>query len=194
MSVTPLKCHDVGKFDSSKVTDSKSVDGDPFVSRNTANNAIDRLGFPKPDAETIARRRRKWDSNRGMLCFKCGREYSSGETIYFGKVGGYALLGYSYRKVSYCESCKPKRWLDHGKCDTCNREVYFPYRHINRYHVFCSRMCERDHYSKVQRQKRLKNRQKNCNQCGKAFTAPRSDTKFCSAACKQKAYRQRGRS
>ena len=32
---------------------------------------------------------------------------------------------------------------------------------------------------------------KECDVCGKAFTAPRSDTKFCSSACKQKAYRLR---
>ena len=36
-----------------------------------------------------------------------------------------------------------------------------------------------------------RNLPKECDACGKAFTAPRSDTKFCSAACKQKAYRAR---
>ena len=193
MSVTPRKCLSERTFDSSNVTDSKRVDNDSFASRNPADNAMERLVFPKPDAETVVRRKRKCDASRGLLCFVCGHEYSPEETIYYGKVGGYVLLGYSYRKVSYCESCKPKRWLDHGKCDTCSREVYFPYRNFYRRHVFCTQKCEKNHYGKVQREKRLKNRQKKCNQCGKAFTATRSDTRFCNAACKQKAYRQRGR-
>ena len=40
--------------------------------------------------------------------------------------------------------------------------------------------------------KRLEKRKNTeCQQCGDTFTPDRSDAKYCSAACKQRAYRQR---
>ncbi len=168
----------------------------PLNTRNTADEAFDRIsvafGLPNPDAETLAQRERYSDSAKGLVCYDCGHNHSPRETIYYGSVRGWGFCSHTYKKASYCESCKPSLWnTEYANCDTCNRTVYYPYRNIDRRHLFCSEKCGRDHYNNVQREKRLRNRQKECDGCSKAFTAPRSDTKFCSTACKQKAYRQR---
>ena len=164
--------------------------------RNAVEEALERVReafhFPKPDAATIARRERHSGSGKGLLCYDCGHEYLPGETVYYGRVRGWGFCSHTYQKVSYCESCKPSLWnTEYGSCDTCQRTVYYPYRNIDRHHVFCSQLCSSRYWNKVQRHKRLESRQKECKGCEKAFTAPRSDTKFCSAACKQKAYRVR---
>lgn len=182
--------------DVTQVTDSESADVVKIASRNTAEEAFERvnaaLGLPKADAAMIAGRDRKSESRKGLICNDCGHEHLPGETIYYCNVSTPTLFGRSLSKVSFCENCNPGSWnTEYADCDICNRTVYYPYRNIERRHVFCSEKCERDHYSTVQREKRLRARQKECNECGKAFTAPRSDTKFCTTTCKQKAYRAR---
>jgi hypothetical protein len=54
--------------------------------------------------------------------------------------------------------------------------------------VTCSERC-------AQRERRLRNRHKSrvCVTCGLRFKTTRTDAKFCSGACRQKAYRHAGR-
>jgi hypothetical protein len=74
-------------------------------------------------------------------------------------------------------------------CERCGRVIVFvtytnypgEYRRI----AYCSEAC---------RDARDADGQKTCEVCGAEFTATRRDAKTCSAACKQKAYRQRLRS
>jgi hypothetical protein len=73
-----------------------------------------------------------------------------------------------------------------GFCERCTRPVLvltqtkYPGEDYERV-IYCSNAC-RD--AKPEREKV-------CAVCDKAFTAKRSDQKTCSAACRQKAYRQR---
>jgi len=182
--------------DVTQVTDSECPDVETITSGNTAEAAFDcvsaALGLPKADAETIARRMRECESGKGLLCFDCGHEFSPTETIYRKSISHRTLFGWGSPVVSYCESCQPRYWdVDYGKCDTCEREVYFPWDQRIRRHIFCSDRCSRDYYNQRQKEGRLAARQKTCIGCETDFLAPRSDTKFCSAACKQKAYRAR---
>jgi hypothetical protein len=77
-------------------------------------------------------------------------------------------------------------WFE-GTCGACSRTVFKKTRYTRR-HFFCSRKCEQAYWS-LRRRKEMS--EKTCEVCSKGFTAKRSDAKTCSAACKQKAYRQR---
>ena len=70
------------------------------------------------------------------------------------------------------------------KCPVCNR--YIP-EYGN---VYCSDRCKNDAYIERRHQRHEEQLQKICVVCGKEFTAKRTDTKYCSNACKQSAYRR----
>ena len=80
----------------------------------------------------------------------------------------------------------PFYWLE-GMCGACGRTVFKETRYARR-HFFCCRSCEAAYYT---RQRRRPKEEKACEVCGEPFTATRRDAKTCSAACKQKKYRQR---
>jgi len=104
-----------------------------------------------------------------------------------------------------CEGCAPDPsrgdswWWDSEPqpCQVCERGV------VNRVsearlergwrHVFCSRDCERRYFQ--DRQRRIRRRtldlDKTCDGCTEPFTAARSDARYCSPACRQRAYRLR---
>lgn len=81
-------------------------------------------------------------------------------------------------------------------CDACGVPVVYRYacnRNGNMRHDFCSYRCHNDYYMERRRQRLKLARNKVCQGCEKDFQAARIDSKYCSHACKQKAYRQRGR-
>ena len=149
------------------------------------------LGKPNP-AEN-----ERWEllrrSGNGECCGKCGEDFLKGEPVYRkrGNIGRGFLGGSRTVILSYCDSCAPKDLFAQnptGKCKTCERTVHYPWDLVDRRHIFCSERCRKAHYTRVQRDKRLANRQKTCV-CGKKFVGARSDSKYCSAACKQRTYR-----
>ena len=60
------------------------------------------------------------------------------------------------------------------QCASCGRDVYCDFKSYNGGQKYCSTNCK----------------WKICPVCGKEFKGSRSDTKFCSSACRQKAYRK----
>jgi hypothetical protein len=82
-----------------------------------------------------------------------------------------------------------ERDLVYDFCESCERKVVFDRTGIRRQRTYCSERCEKDHYNLRRRQQREAERGRDCEECGEAFVATRSDAKHCSAACKQKAYR-----
>lgn len=78
-------------------------------------------------------------------------------------------------------------------CDTCERLVVWRFTGRDHYrrHVFCSERCQWTYYNTARNERAACAREKVCEACGQSFTATRRDAKTCSAACKQKAYRQR---
>jgi len=155
------------------------------------------LGKSSPaDIVDIDRWRSLDRSGNGECCGKCGEDFLKDEPIYRRRsnIGRGFLGGMRTALLSYCDSCAPKicdTQYQTGKCDVCARTVHYPWDFVSRWHLFCSVRCSKAHYARVQREKRLAKRRKTCNECGRDFLAPRSDSKFCSSACKQRAYRDR---
>ena len=174
------------------VTDNESADGGAVDTRNTADAAASRLGFPLISESQHEEWRRKHRSSIGVSCTDCGHEYNNIETIIYSSTRKQNCFGHwCSQKTSYCATCNPPERLwnhDSDLCDTCSREVYLPYR-SGRQHIFCSDKCSQRHYNDRQKKMRLAARQKHCKSCRKEFIASRSDAKFCSPACKQRNYR-----
>jgi len=73
------------------------------------------------------------------------------------------------------------------KCDNCGVE----FQHKNRLKRYCSQKCINEVNVKNRRDLREKTRNKICEYCHKPFQRSRIDSKYCSNACKQGAYRNR---
>jgi hypothetical protein len=181
--------------DTSNVTDDETLTESTIDTSNAADAAIDRLeallGSSTPEEREYGALRAK--STKGTHCLDCGHEYEADEPIVIGKVEmpPYPWSGQiRYWQVTRCQNCVDLTGCTPYSCETCGRDVYKRNRWRS-LHIFCSALCSSRHYNALQREKRLKNRQKQCAQCGAGFTGTRSDSKFCSAACKQKDYRQR---
>lgn len=171
-------------------------------SRNgTADEAIERLfGKQAPEEpEEIARWEHFCNSSSGKSCYECNRDFKSGEPIYRARkavlVGRGVFRHYSISMLSFCHECRPYICYDEGQCEICRQTVFYPWDRVERRHIFCSDDCNKQYWARYQREKRLTERevtcQKVCQSCDRGFSASRSDTKFCSPACKQKHYRQR---
>lgn len=149
-------------------------------------------------------------------CGACGRSLLSGEPVHLGAevyVGFPPIrLRYSYaplvcqpryQRTVLCGSCSPK-WLSPGRgdvvaqlCARCERPMVYRLTASTMRRTFCSEACGRAYRDQLRNQRRKERsaveREKICEVCGNEFTAPRKDSKTCSPACKQKAYRQRKR-
>lgn len=80
-------------------------------------------------------------------------------------------------------------------CEACGRPVVNePEMNIpgTRKYTACNWRCRRKVYTKKRKERReAKRSDMECGQCGRTFTPDRSDAKWCSDACKMKAYRRR---
>lgn len=75
-------------------------------------------------------------------------------------------------------------------CAFCGKEMYADIGSYNLGLKYCCDYCASRAGTKVVTERNRKYRDKTCPVCGKAFTAVRRDTKYCSKACKQMAYRK----
>jgi hypothetical protein len=84
----------------------------------------------------------------------------------------------------------PSNWRDHfdlHTCSTCGIGVYLP-RDARRKVAACSDRCRYRHYDAARTP--VEKTVTNCSGCGGKMTG-RSDRRYCSPACRQRAYRQR---
>ena len=101
--------------------------------------------------------------------------------------------------VPFCEKCRPDdREYTTAPCANCGREVNNSERRWKpRLWYFCSEACQQRHQSThqaaVARQQRAEacGPSRACVEFGEHFEPSRADAQFCSARCKQKAYRKR---
>jgi hypothetical protein len=150
----------------------------------------------------------------GDVCGKCGQELPGSDTVYriivrvpnpqYTQNPSFAAKTINELTTS-CREC----WLAATTrmtesqisaykalpCPQCHRLVIAKARRRPEKH-FCCEMRKRRYYTRLQTNQisaeRLADRQDMlCEVCGQPFTPARSDAKTCSAACKQKAYRQR---
>jgi hypothetical protein len=104
-----------------------------------------------------------------------------------------------YGIAPYCTDCNgtnsefPVVYQWPSACEGCGRTVY---RRLDRRYyrrTFCCKQCERQVRAAEARRYRAEVRgaTRICQACGETFEPTRSDAKFCTIACKQKAYRRR---
>jgi hypothetical protein len=131
-----------------------------------------------------------------MRCQGCERQMSEDEPAYRLAVGysGKWSDRFGSSIGSICESCAtklllPPKWRSGDRCSQCSRPTFIhkqPHKSTRRY--VCSQECRRAaNYARDRR----KQRPKVCDTCGEQFTPTREDARYCSAKCKQRAFRQR---
>lgn len=75
-------------------------------------------------------------------------------------------------------------------CQNCGR-IFYTERADHDRLKFCRETCQRERANKLARWARRMNRIKTCLYCGETFIGKKSNSLYCSHACKQKAYRAR---
>lgn len=125
-----------------------------------------------------------------LTCTECGKST-------MGEVRRWRA-GYHEADIIECGEClRTDRWWNwckYSHCKRCSRRIYYrgrmqmPWR-------YCSSECQQLTHDKVKERKWQASqdaRMKLCTTCDQQFTPPRNDAKYCSPACRQRAYRQRG--
>ena len=106
--------------------------------------------------------------------------------------------GYAGRTAieAMCEDCASgedsiliAKVLYRGDCPVCGRSVVQP-------HLYgagtCSEECRHEQTLRRRREIReIRRGKRTCETCGETFIPKRSDSRYCSGACRQKAYRER---
>jgi hypothetical protein len=95
---------------------------------------------------------------------------------------------YAYRDPLYGNVYQPLRWNAPQSCEHCGRTVIHD-SSVQPQIIACSNQCRRAIYNASRRRAAMTV----CSECGGLFTPSRSGALYCSAACKQKAYRDRHR-
>lgn len=94
-----------------------------------------------------------------------------------------AEWGFS-RNESRCKTCQ-RTWKELRDAG-CRGFIQPPSRWVG----YCIRCAHKQELARQLRRQARANRP--CQGCGQRFTGARSDARYCSGACRQKAYRQRG--
>lgn len=172
-----------------------------MATRNAVTSAEHRAG------ETIASRnaREARAGRTGGVCAACDRGLSAGEPVWRIRVSRQVLAGWGSRIIPVCLACRPNpatdpwlaqfgpRFLPVQPCGGCGRPVHNldDGKQYRRRHPACSERCKRTSYGRARRERRYAARQRICEGCGLRFSATRSDAKYHSNACRQRAYRDR---
>jgi endogenous inhibitor of DNA gyrase (YacG/DUF329 family) len=162
--------------------------------------------------DKVKRRHRLYERrSRAGQCAHCAHRFQPDEPVWrlcqrLGQ-GFYGTI-----VVPLCAACWPKastwpadefsgpithEWVTYsGNCVACGRPVHqTDWRRVR--HHYCSDRCRNAHSPGYQaglaRQARAEARgpSRPCSECGEHFEPRRSDARFCSPRCKQKAYRKR---
>jgi hypothetical protein len=134
------------------------------------------------------------------MCGGCGHKLRDGEPVWrYQKKTAPGMFGGWYSALApFCAKCRLDHWevYESRECATCGRPVHNTDRRGRRW-VFCCDQCRAQHQSSrqaaVARERRAEARDvsRPCLECGEHFEPRRADSKYCSPACKQKAYRKR---
>jgi hypothetical protein len=189
------------------VTDGKSQACVDFSIRNKGQARIDELTveIDKERADHPERFRWHRDRDSGSIawtrmrelarfdcrwCGKCGRDLAADEPVWrvYEEIGGVQVR---------CDDCPADEW-DRGsyarsECEQCGRPVRHRHAGYRRwYRTFCCELC-RDRYQAAQRSTARADARarRRCEGCDELLDADRSDARYCSPACRQKAYRRR---
>jgi hypothetical protein len=129
-------------------------------------------------------------------CAKCARALKSAEPIWRESLslGRGWFGGWRTTVAPVCQSCASEWSTYHppSPCEGCGRPVHNEKTFRVRFLTFCCERCRRRAQASHAREQRCSARStRTCGMCGETFEPARTDAKFCSPRCKQKAYRQR---
>jgi hypothetical protein len=195
------------------VMDAGGVRAETTISRNAdmaaetraALEAHERItsagGDPRRAEERERRRRASHAARFGTHCGQCGAALEANAPVWLSAIYvGYSWMGHYQRwQTPLCQGCcRPggdryfrPRWCAPQPCEGCGRPVYYRPSYRRRRHVLCSARGAWLAASKRRTAAGAAARRKACAVCGTVFDAPRRDAVTCSAACRQRAYRQR---
>jgi hypothetical protein len=138
----------------------------------------------------------------GTCCAKCARQLEPSEPVWRVRVSfGLGFFGrWSCGVAPFCEACsKPEHKRSLARpCEGCGRPVHHvpswlrPYAPPPR-DALCSHACKGRQQSATARQRRAEARgaTRVCACCGEHFEPARADARYCSTACRMRAYRRR---
>lgn len=154
------------------------------------------------------------------VCGDCGRALASDEPVWTGFAivdGAHWLHPICDRcQPRYATSLMASYWYRPTPCEWCGRAVAFLVPHTavrqlvpgywrpeaqgavlaaepHHRRVFCSAYCRsREASGRRVAARALARQGRPCQGCSQPFTASRTDGRYCSSACRQRAYRRRG--
>jgi hypothetical protein len=136
-------------------------------------------------------------------CAECGRALAANAPVWrarlplgWGRPGRPGVHpGMRYAIAPVCARCKPRGgflFLPAQPCITCGRPVHDDDTLLARKWTICCEACARVARLAAARQRRSEARgTRKCDICGETFEPTRTDARFCSSICRQRAYRRR---
>jgi endogenous inhibitor of DNA gyrase (YacG/DUF329 family) len=130
----------------------------------------------------------------GSSCARCERTIGPSEPVWrqITCLGRGFFGGWRHTVAPHCEACKSeyRDFFIAAACESCGRPVH---DERNTYRTFCSEQCRHAGNLAAARDERRRARgaTRACEPCGDQFEPTRSDSRFCSSACRQAAYRRR---
>jgi hypothetical protein len=119
-------------------------------------------------------------------CGRCGRDLAADEPVWP------VIYRRGRGRVVCCRDCarQAEERFDYARrCSQCSRVVY-DQRWI--WPCFCSERCRQSHAKAKRSVARAEQRAGcRCDQCEEVLSADRADARYCSNACRQRAYRAR---
>ena len=153
-------------------------------------------GVTDDDREQEYRRNIRNAQEDASVCAKCGRQIAASDPVWRERcsLGQGWFGGHRETVAPVCFSCKSEyERFSALPCGGCGRVVHnldIGYR--DRSLWFCSEVCQAKARAAQARERRREARDsRTCEGCAKTFNPTRTDARFCSVACKQRAYRQR---
>jgi len=199
VSATEGKGRDVDQLASEITSENTKFVAANQVDLNESALRIKELtGVTDNDDASAARRRAIYNAQEnGRTCADCKRAIRSDEPIFRESrcLGRSCFGGHQIPIAPVCLECSSpstRRQMPRP-CGGCGRNVYYERRSYFQRLTFCCEDCHRVARAAANREARRQARGKRaCKGCGKSFEPARTDAKFCSNACRQRAYRQRG--
>ena len=132
------------------------------------------------------------------ICANCRKPIAATEPVWRTQIyigPGFFGGGSRYWVAPHCADCVSdlRDLRKAAPCKGCGRDVHNEYNFRGHSRTFCCAQCERRARAAEARRQRAEVRgsARGCAECGEMFQPTRSDSKFCRAACRQKAYRHR---
>lgn len=193
--------------DTASVTDNRSVQ----LSRTDTRNDLGELAavVHATTSTSSSESSSEFDTSKvhpaertGDTCGNCGSPIDHDQRAYrcayrrrWGSLFGTGSFVFAYATTcGNCYSSTPFLHLAGGEheipteCYSCHRRLVVGGYRANQRWVACSTRC----LAALRREDRRDKRSTTtCSTCGETFTPARADARYCSSACRQRAYRQR---